>query len=329
MSESAPLLEAQAVSRAFAFGAGLLRPKRTLLAVDGVSVRVSSGEAVAIVGESGCGKTTLARMLLGLLAPSAGTICLDGRPIESLDRREIARLLQPVFQDPYGSLNPRKAVGEIIGLPLRVQRDSSPTTWGSRVEAMMERVGLPSALYGRYPSELSGGQRQRVAIARALIHQPRLLICDEPTSALDVSVQAQILNLLQDLQQDLALGCILISHNLAVVRHMSQRVMVMYLGRMVESGETTAVFKHPRHPYTQALLDAVLSTDPGAGIPEVALGGASPDPLDPPTGCTFHPRCPQANDRCRRERPNLLPVGTATVACHAVEEGRITMESRA
>ena len=323
MSESAPLLEAQAVSRAFAFGAGLLRPKRTLLAVDGVSVRVSSGEAVAIVGESGCGKTTLARMLLGLLAPSAGAIRLDGRPIESLDRREIARLLQPVFQDPYGSLNPRKAVGEIIGLPLRVQRDSSPAIWRSRVEAMMGRVGLPSALYGRFPSELSGGQRQRVAIARALIHQPRLLICDEPTSALDVSVQAQILNLLQDLQQDLALGCILISHNLAVVRHMSQRVMVMYLGRMVESGETTAVFKHPRHPYTQALLDAVLSTDPGAGIPEVALGGASPDPLDPPTGCTFHPRCLHANDHCRRERPELLPVGTGSVACHAVEEGRL------
>jgi peptide/nickel transport system ATP-binding protein len=323
VNESTLLLEAQAVSRAFAFGAGLLRPKRTLLAVDGVSFRLSPGEAVAIVGESGCGKTTLARMLLGLLAPTAGTIRLDGRPVGSLDRREIARLLQPVFQDPYGSLNPRKPVGEIIALPLRVQRDPLPATWRSRVEAMMERVGLQSALYGRYPSELSGGQRQRVAIARALIHEPRMLVCDEPTSALDVSVQAQILNLLQDLQRDLALGFVLISHNLAVVRHMSQRVTVMYLGRVVETGETMAVFEHPRHPYTQALLDSVLSTDPGTGIPDVALGGATPDPLDPPTGCTFHPRCPQANDRCRRERPELLPGGTGSVACHAVEEGRL------
>ena len=325
MSESIPLLEARAISHSFAVGGGLFQPKRTLCAVDGVSFRIAPGEALAVVGESGCGKTTLARMLLGLLPPTAGEIRLNGRPLESVPRREIARLVQPVFQNPYGSLNPRKSVGSIIALPLKVQRDATPATWQRRVEAMMERVGLPSALYGRYPNELSGGQRQRVAIARALIHQPRMLICDEPTSALDVSVQAQILNLLQDLRRDLALGCLLISHNLAVVRHLAQRVMVMYLGHMVETGETGTLFNHPRHPYTRALLDSVLLTEPGSGIPDVALGGAAPDPLDPPRGCAFHPRCPYADDRCRRERPELLRVGTGTVACHAVSEGRLAM----
>jgi peptide/nickel transport system ATP-binding protein len=298
--------------------------------VDRVNLSVAPGEALAVVGESGCGKTTLARMLLGLLPPTAGRISLEGRPLASTPRREIARLVQPVFQNPYASLNPRKSVGSIIALPLKAQRDPTPATWRHRVEAMMERVGLPGALYRRYPSELSGGQRQRVAIARALIHEPRMLICDEPTSALDVSVQAQILNLLQDLRRDLGLGCLLISHDLAVVRHIAQRVAVMYLGRIVETGETAAVFERPRHPYTQALLDSVLSTDPGAGIPEVALGSAKPDPLDPPTGCTFHPRCRHANERCRRERPALLPAGARNVvACHAVAEGRIAMHSRA
>ncbi len=323
MSGATPLLEAHDVSHIFRVGGGMLRPKRTLCAVDRVSLSVASGEALAVVGESGCGKTTLARMLLGLLPPTAGGISLDGRPLSSISRQEIARLVQPVFQDPYGSLNPRKTIGSIITLPLQVQHDPTPANWRRRVEAMMDRVGLPAALYGRYPSELSGGQRQRVAIARALIHEPRLLICDEPTSALDVSVQAQILNLLQDLQRDLGLACLLISHNLAVVRHMTRRLMVMYLGRVVEAHDTGALFDGPRHPYTRALLDSVLTTEPGAGIPDVALGGVAPNPLDPPTGCAFHPRCPHANERCRRERPELLAAGAGTVACHAVHEGRL------
>ena len=328
MSEAGPLLEARDVSRTFVVSRGLLHSKRLLCAVDGVNLSISPGEAVALVGESGCGKSTLARMLLGLLPPTAGEIQLDGRPLGGIVREEIARLVQPVFQDPYASLNPRKSIGSIIALPLKVQRDPTPSAWRRRVEAMMERVGLPGALYERYPSELSGGQRQRVAIARALIHHPRMLICDEPTSALDVSVQAQILNLLQDLQRDLGLAHLLISHNLAVVHHMAQRVAVMYLGRIVEEAENEALFSHPRHPYTHALLAAVLTPEPGRGIPDAGLRGAFPNPLDPPTGCAFHPRCPHANQRCLRERPELLPGGAGgIVACHAVEEGRLATRS--
>lgn len=323
MNASSPLLEARDVSRTFAVGGGLFEPKRMLRAVDGVSLSIWRGEAVALVGESGCGKSTFARMTLGLLAPTAGAIHLDGRPLGAVARHEVARLVQPVFQDPYGSLNPRKSIGSIIALPLKVQGDSDPSSWRQRVETTMDQVGLPGSLYERYPSELSGGQRQRVAIARAVINQPRMLICDEPTSALDVSVQAQILNLLQDLQRDLHLAWLLISHNLAVVHHVSRRAAVMYLGRIVEEAETEALFAHARHPYTQALLASTLTLEPGRGIPDTERRGTLPNPLDPPIGCAFHPRCPHATERCRRERPELLPVGAGSrVACHAVAEGR-------
>ena len=265
---------------------------------------------------SGCGKTTLARMLLGLLPPSAGEIRIDGRPAGALARREIASLIQPVFQDPYSSLNPRKPIGSIIALPLRVQRASRPDTWRAKVEDMMERVGLARALYDNYPSQLSGGQRQRVAIARALINRPRMVICDEPTSALDVSVQSQILNLLQDLRRDLGLTYLLISHNLAVVEHMATRVAVMYLGRIVEEAETDRFFRAPKHPYGAALLASVLTPEPGLGVPDTQLGAAYPDPLDVPAGCRFHPRCARVMPQCKTVAPKPIATDGGFVECH-------------
>jgi peptide/nickel transport system ATP-binding protein len=311
-----PMLEARAVSRTFQVSAGLLKPKRTLTAVDGVDLVVRPGEVVGLVGESGCGKTTLARMLLGLLAPTSGEIRIGGQPVSALPRRTVARLVQPVFQDPYSSLNPRKSVGSIVGLPLRVQGKDDQSTQRRRVEEMMERVGLAPSLYDNYPSQLSGGQRQRVAIARALINRPRLVICDEPTSALDVSVQSQILNLLQELRRDLGLTYLLISHNLAVVEHMATRVAVMYLGRIVEETGTDTLFRAPKHPYTQALLTSVLTPEPGLGVPDTQLGAAYPNPLDVPPGCRFHPRCPQVMEVCRAIAPKPVRPDAGLVECH-------------
>ena len=313
----APIVEARNVSCAFRVSAGAFRPKRTLRAVEGVSLAIRPGEVVGLVGESGCGKTTLARMLLGLLAPTAGEIRIAGKATSALPRRAIAALVQPVFQDPYSSLNPRKSVGSIISLPLRLQGEGeSATQRRRRVEDMMERVGLSPRLYDNYPSQLSGGQRQRVAIARALINRPRLVICDEPTSALDVSVQSQILNLLQELRRDLGLTYLLISHNLAVVDHMATRVAVMYLGRIVEEADTDTLFRAPKHPYTQALLASVLTPEPGLGVPDTHLGAAYPDPLQVPAGCRFHPRCAHVMERCRSESPWPVPVGAGFVECH-------------
>jgi peptide/nickel transport system ATP-binding protein len=311
-----PLLEARNVARAFRVSAGMLRSRRTLQAVDGVSLAIQPGEVVGLVGESGCGKTTLARMLLGLLAPTQGEIRLAGQPISSLPRHAVAALVQPVFQDPYSSLNPRKPVGSIVGLPLHLQGRGDRGKRRAQVEEMMERVGLSRRLYDNYPSQLSGGQRQRVAIARALINRPRFVICDEPTSALDVSVQSQILNLLQELRRDLGLTYLLISHNLAVVHHMATRVAVMYLGRIVEEAETGALFRAPKHPYTQALLASVLTPEPGLGVPDTHLGAAYPNPLEVPVGCRFHPRCPRIMERCRSEPPQPIPEGSGFVECH-------------
>ena len=262
------LLEAREVSATFQLRRGIFKTRRALQAVDRVSLTIRPGEVLALVGESGCGKTTLARMLLGLLPPTAGEILIEGQPLAALKRREIAHLVQPVFQDPYSSLNPRKSIGSIISLPLRVQRKGAASEWRRQAEDMMERVGLSRSLYDSYPSQLSGGQRQRVAIARALINRPRLVICDEPTSALDVSVQAQILNLLQLLRRELGLSYLLISHNLAVVEHMANRVAVMFRGRIVEEADTDALFGTPQHPYTAALLGSVLTPEPGLGIPD-------------------------------------------------------------
>jgi peptide/nickel transport system ATP-binding protein len=231
--------------------------------------------------------------------------------------------VQPVFQDPYSSLNPRKSVGSIIALPLKVQGNSDPETWRRRVEEMMELVGLPRRLYEHYPSQLSGGQRQRVAIARALINRPRMVICDEPTSALDVSVQSQVLNLLQDLRRELGLAYLLVSHNLAVVEHMADRVAVMYLGRIVEEADTDTLFRAPKHPYTQALLKSVLTPEPGLGVPDTQLGAAYPNPLNMPSGCHFHPRCPRRLDHCGRLEPRPVRQGASFVECHLYDENMV------
>jgi peptide/nickel transport system ATP-binding protein len=315
------VLEARDVVRTFHVSTGFMKPKIALHAVNGVNLAIERGEVVALVGESGCGKTTLAKMLLGLLQPTSGSILLGGKDISTLDRLSVARMVQPIFQDPYSSLNPRKSIGSIITLPLKVQGDPNPGTWRRRAEEMMELVGLPARVFNNYPAQLSGGQRQRVAIARALINRPEIVICDEPTSALDVSVQSQILNLLQDLRSELNLTYLLISHNLAVVEHLATRVAVMYLGRLVEQTDTDTLFDTPRHPYSEALLGSVLTPDPRLGVPDTHLGAAYPNPLDIPSGCTFHPRCPRAMPHCSAVVPRTveMPDGSR-VECYLYDE---------
>jgi peptide/nickel transport system ATP-binding protein len=310
------LLSARGLTRDFTVSQGLFKGRRTLHAVNGLDLDVVKGEVLGIVGESGCGKSTLARILLGLLPPTRGTVALDGRDIRELGRREMARRVQPVFQDPYSSLNPRRTVASIVALPLAVHGIGSSAERRRSALEMLERVGLPARFADRYPRELSGGQRQRVAIARALVMRPEIVVCDEPTSALDVSVQSQILNLLLDLQRELGLTYVFISHNLAVVEHIATRVAVMYLGQVVELSETAALFRDPRHPYTRALLASVLTPEPGLGIPDTGLGLAFPDPLNPPPGCPFHPRCPDAISVCRVEMPPLVDTGHGVAACH-------------
>ncbi len=309
-----PAIETVGLSRSFVQRAGAFDSSRRVVAVDEVSLSVAPGSALGIVGESGCGKTTLARIMLGLLPPSAGTVRIDGRSLASMDRRERARLIQPVFQDPMSSLNPRRRIADIVALPLIAAGGVTRRERRRRVMAILERVGLSAATAARYPAQLSGGQRQRVAIARALVIEPRILICDEPTSALDVSVQAQILNLLAELRAMFSLTLVFISHNLAVVEHIADEVAVMYLGRIVEHAAADAVFGTPRHPYTRALLASVLTPEPGLGIPDVPLGEGYPDPANIPHGCRFHPRCPIAIPLCRTEEP-----ARAAVECHLAQ----------
>ena len=311
-----PLLEARNLERHFEMPRTLFGSKRTLHAVNGINLSVMKGETLALVGESGSGKTTLARIMLGLLPPSSGQVLFDGVPLIGLSRTAIARKVQPIFQDPYSSLNPRKTIESIISLPLRVHRIGNASGQTMAVREMMERVGLPPRLADVTPNQLSGGQRQRVAIARALITRPELVICDEPTSALDASVQSQILNLLQDLQRDFGLTYLLITHNLAVVEHIATRVAVMYLGRIVEEAKTESLFSHARHPYSQALLASVLTLEPGLGLPPDQLGIVFPNPMNPPSGCGFHPRCQSRMDICSKQAPARFAEADTVVECH-------------
>ncbi|GIL05023.1 MAG: ABC transporter ATP-binding protein [Betaproteobacteria bacterium] len=311
-----PLMQAHGVTRTFTLGATFFRRGRTLHAVNGVDLELARGDVLGIVGESGCGKSTLARMLLGLLAPTSGRITLDGQDITALGRKAVARRVQPVFQDPYSSLNPRRGIASIVALPLEVHGIGTASERRTKAIEMLERVGLPARYADNTPGQLSGGQRQRVAIARALVMRPEIVICDEPTSALDVSVQAQILNLLMDLRREFGLTYVFISHNLAVVEHIATQVAVMYLGRVVEQADTETLFRAPKHPYTQALLASVLTPEPGLGVPDIGLGLAFPDPLNPPPGCAFHPRCPQRMSHCSRVAPALVQQPGGAVACH-------------
>jgi len=305
------LLEARNVVKTYRLSGGLLARRRELQAVRGIDLTVRRGGILGIVGESGCGKSTLSRMLLGLEAPTSGEVRLHGTPIQQIGRGRLSRTIQPIFQDPFSSLNPRKTIESIISLPLRVHRIGDSASRQREVREMMERVGLPRRLAAAYPGQLSGGQRQRVAIARALVTRPEIVVCDEPTSALDVSVQSQILNMLQDLRDQLNLTYVLISHNLAVVEHLATDIAVIYLGRVVESGPTDRFFADPLHPYSRALLSSVMTPDHRLGVPELGLGTAFPDPANPPAGCTFHPRCAARFDGCDRivPRPVARPDG--------------------
>jgi len=300
-------------------------PRQLLRAVDGVSFEVNRGETLALVGESGCGKSTVARLIVGLYALSRGRIEFDGLDLAApgTDAAALRRRMQMIFQDPYASLNPRWRVRDIVAEPIRVLRlAATPQAERERVTELLRQVGLAGDDGEKYPHEFSGGQRQRISIARALSGNPEFLACDEPTSALDVSVQAQILNLMSELQERLGLTYLFISHNLAVVSHIADRVGVMYLGRVVELAEAERLFAAPRHPYTRMLMDAIPDLEM-SGKSRTPVAGEVPNPLAPPAGCAFHPRCPHANARCRAERPVLAGPATAAVACHAVEDGRL------
>lgn len=313
--KSDTVMSLDSVEVSFLLGKKLFSKGRLLHAVNNVSLDIQRGEFISIVGESGCGKSTLVKTLLGLQPATAGQIRLNGKPLSSYSRKEVAHLVQPIFQDPYSSLNPRKSVAANIALPLILSEKLSREEVRERVLQIMEMVGLPKRFENTYPSQMSGGQRQRVAIARALITRPKILVCDEPTSALDVSVQAQILNLLRNLSRELHLTTIFISHDLSVVRHLSQRVAVMYLGRVVELSDSEQIFNHPQHPYTQLLMSSILPPDPDHVLPSIAKGGPGPDPLNPPPGCHFHPRCPVALPQCQVDQPDLIESDGAKVAC--------------
>ena len=322
MSET--LLDVQHLVKHFAVGGGLLsRSAAIVRAVDDVSFSVRRGETVGLVGESGCGKTTTGRCILQLERPTSGQILFEGADLAALDERalrSVRRRVQVIFQDPYASLNPRMTIGQILAEPLRVHgivREAGARE--ARVQELLSQVGLLPQHARRYPHQLSGGQRQRVGIARALAMEPSLIVCDEPVSALDVSIQAQIINLLEDLQSRLGLTYLFIAHDLSVVRHISNRVVVMYLGKVVEVADRRMLYEEPLHPYTRALLSAVPIPDPKleANRSRTVLRGEVPSPLDPPTGCVFHPRCPRATERCAAEMPVLRPFKSEHwAACH-------------
>ncbi|MDH3912561.1 MAG: dipeptide ABC transporter ATP-binding protein [Rhodospirillales bacterium] len=298
---------------------GMFAGHATVKALAGASFELKAGKTLAVVGESGCGKSTLARLVTLIEKPTSGRLLIDGADVTAAEGETLRKLrqeVQIVFQDPYGSLNPRKKVGTIIEEPVVINTKQSAAERRERAEAMMARVGLRPEHYARYPHMFSGGQRQRIAVARALMLRPRMLVADEPVSALDVSIQAQVLNLLMDLQEELDLAYLFISHDLSVVRLIADEVMVMYLGRPVEQGARDAIFERPAHPYTRALLASTPAVDPKHRGQRIALKGELPSPLDPPPGCAFHRRCPHATEICAEERPALAPHDGRQIACH-------------
>ncbi|TXK83611.1 ABC transporter ATP-binding protein [Paenibacillus sp. N3.4] len=318
MSET--LLEVKGLTKHYVNKKGLWGAKKTVRAVNGIDLTLYNGEVVSIVGESGCGKSTLGRCVLRLIEPSAGSVYFEGNNILEMDNkslRAVKRDMQFVFQDPYASLNPRSTVEDIMMVPLEVHRIGDKIERRQKVQRMMDIVGLSKQHLNRYPHEFSGGQRQRIGIARALILQPKLIIADEPVSALDVSVQAQILNLMQDLKEEFKLTYMFISHDLSVVRHISDRVAVMYLGKIVEIADKNALYSNPQHPYTKALLSSVPVPDPEAKKERILLEGDVPSPSNPPSGCTFHTRCPYAIEACKTIEPTLRPLSDGRMAaCH-------------
>src|SRR5687768_2367019 len=326
------VIEAVDLTRHYAISRGPFRAPATVKALAGATFSVEAGKTLAVVGESGCGKSTLARLITMIEPASDGRLVIDGVDLSHADTgklKALRRTVQIVFQNPYGSLNPRQKIGTILEEPLVINTPLRAAERRARALDMLARVGLRPEHYGRYPHMFSGGQRQRIAIARALMLDPKILVLDEPVSALDVSIQAQILNLLAEIMERLGLAFLFISHDLSVVKHIADEILVMYLGKVVEHGPRNEIFTTPRHPYTRALLSATPVPDPGRKKERIVLRGEMPSPLDPPSGCPFHPRCPLAFERCPREEPLLLPAGNSLVACHAVEEQARTPEMNA
>jgi len=319
---SQTVLQARDLTRHYEVSQGFLKPKAMVKALNGVSFELQAGKTLAVVGESGCGKSTLARQLTLIEAPTAGSLQLDGVEVGKASAGELKAMrskVQMVFQNPYASLNPRQKIGDQLGEPLLINTKLSASEREARVRAMMQRVGLRPEHYYRYPHMFSGGQRQRIAIARAMMLQPQIVVADEPTSALDVSIQAQVLNLFMDLQEEFNTAYVFISHNLAVVEHVADDVMVMYLGRAVEVGSKEAIYAKPLHPYTKALLSATPSVREEDRRAKIKITGELPSPLNPPTGCAFHKRCPFATERCSQEVPQLREMAGHQVACHHAE----------
>ena len=322
MSET--ILEVKNLKKHFPITGGILgKEVNTVKAVDGLNFDVKKGETLGLVGESGCGKSTTGRVLLRLLDATEGEVVFEGQNIHQLaknDLRSLRREMQMIFQDPYASLNPRMTVGKIIGEPMEIHNIASGQEKERRVRNLLEKVGLQPEYANRYPHEFSGGQRQRIGIARALTVDPKIIVCDEPVSALDVSIQAQVINLMKDLQEELDLTYIFIAHDLSVVRHISDRVAVMYLGRMAELADKKELYNNPQHPYTKALLSAIPIPDPEVSREKIILEGDVPSPINPPSGCTFHTRCPFAKDICKKETPVFEDKGSEhLVACHLVD----------
>ncbi|GGL96130.1 peptide ABC transporter ATP-binding protein [Pseudomonas asuensis] len=316
------VLTARALTRHYHVSRGMFKGQATVRALNGVSFDLVPGKTLAVVGESGCGKSTLARALTLIEEPSSGSLSIGGHEVSGASaavRKQLRRDVQMVFQNPYASLNPRQKIGDQLAEPLVINTNLSRSERRDRVQAMMQQVGLRPEHYQRYPHMFSGGQRQRIAVARAMMLNPKVLVADEPTSALDVSIQAQVLNLFMDLQQEFQTAYVFISHNLSVVRHIADDVMVMYLGCTAEKGPRDALFEKPLHPYTQMLLSATPSLQPDTSKPRIKVQGELPNPLDPPPGCVFHRRCPYATERCKTEVPVLRDVDNRQVACHYAE----------